>query len=443
MKQVEIPNDYFLNMSKKDYSHFETAIIREFFQNSVDAGAKQFVIDFDSTEKTLTIFDDGCGMDKDTIVNKLLVMGKSHKDNDNAIGAFGHAKILLYFSWPKWEIRTRNYIVSGVSHYYEIAEVDDYVDGVISTIWVEDNIDSIFKYHCKTFFVKCDTSCKVFYNDSSHGDVNEELIQYLKVGESIYDDENFTIHTSNQKDYYITVRQNGVFMFQEYLSSHQKTMAVVEIKGRPEKILLQNRDYFKQDVKEYFNKIKREFEVDSVETFTTNHDTKTPFNSFDILNNDIHSLLPIHKVITHGMEEKDSYDLLNKYRAKRLLNIAYAYINEFKEFKMVDNVVIGYTNKPSIVGLFRYNGKTEENEIYFNLNYITENSPNYRKMAIILMNTLIHEYAHAYNVVTNNSTSHDEEFVKMLDQMHDYFWDKNKFIKIFKTVWKETKRGSV
>src|SRR5210317_1685107 len=111
MQQVEIPSNYFYDMSKKDYSHFESALVREFFQNSYDAGAKNFHINYDHDGNSVTISDDGHGMDKDIILNKLLVMGVSHKESDDAVGSFGHAKILLYFSWPEWEIRTRNYKV--------------------------------------------------------------------------------------------------------------------------------------------------------------------------------------------------------------------------------------------------------------------------------------------------------------------------------------------
>lgn len=443
MKQVEIPNDYFYKMSKKDYSQFETALVREFFQNSYDANAKQFVIDYNEKDKTLTIFDDGDGMNYDTIVNKLLVMGESHKTNENAVGAFGHAKILLYFSWPKWEIQTQNYIVTGSSHYYSIEETDDYIDGTISTIKFEEDQLEYFQSKVRSFFKKCDTTCKVFFNETTnYGSSLIEVKQDMKVGEKIYEDVNFDIFKSDKEGYYISVRQNGILMFEEFISGNSKKEAIVELKKRPEFLLLQNRDYFNSSIATYFNKLKRELSIDSIDTFSLNHDTKENiFNVFGIdvgEDDDTEKRYPkAAKIVTHYMKDEESLKEINRRRSKRIINIAYAYVEILSKYFPVEDIVFGYTKKENTMGLWRKNNSTGENEIYINIDHVTIHSPNYRKMSIILLNLVMHELAHAVTFKNNGCGQHDENFIKTLESMRDLYWDNTVFTKEFKRVWKQ------
>lgn len=437
MRQVEIPHDYFYKMSKKDYSNFELALIREFYQNSYDAGANQFVVDYTTDEGVLTIFDDGSGMDYDTIVNKLLVMGLSHKTSENAVGAFGHAKILLYFSWDKWEIRTRNYLVSGSSHYYTIEEIDDYVDGTISTIHIKDQVSN-FKYWTEEFFKWCQTNCKVFL---SYNGVLSEIEQSYATTELIYTDENYNIYKSDQRGWYIYVRQNGVFMFREWInSSSDTTQAIVEINKKPEMVFLQNRDYFNSSIKDQFNKIKQEFAVDSVETFTLNHNTKAKYQSFEFQktttkNNGLVNEIEFD-VLTYEMDEQEARKELRKTRTIRLVAIAYAFMSMLTEKFQIGTYKIGITKSASCIGRFR--GKDDISEIYFNLNALTDHSPNYRKMAVLLLNTLKHELAHAVIHQSHGEASHNENFVRCHDNIHDTFWDIIPFINKFKEIWKES-----
>ena len=434
MKQVEIPNDYFFKMSKRDYSQFETALIREFFQNSFDANAKQVVFDLDNERLELTVFDDGIGMDYDTLTNKLLVMGQSHKQTENSVGAFGHAKILLYFSWCSWEIRTRNYIVNGSSHYYTINETDDYVDGTISTITFSDKTQyQYLKHHAASYFSKCYTPCIVYFVEDGNVYLME---QKYKTCDKFYSDENFDIYRSEYDGYYLLVRQRGVLMFSEYVGSQSKLQAIVEINKRPDELLLQNRDYFNTSVKDQFNKIKREFAIDSIETFAIKSDTvENKYLAFKFDNND-----GPKKLVSHHMSEKAVEKEFNRLRSRRLLFICNAYAEMITEQFPVDDIVFGFTKNETICGLWRKND--DDNEIYINLDHVTKHTPNYRKMSIILLNTVMHEIAHAYNYKQTNSSNHDESFVKTLDSMHDIFWDTTPFTTKFKEIWKKVVAGA-
>lgn len=58
------------------------AVVSEVVANSWDADATKVEINIDTTEKTITIIDDGYGMTKDEINNKYLKVGYSKRDNE-------------------------------------------------------------------------------------------------------------------------------------------------------------------------------------------------------------------------------------------------------------------------------------------------------------------------------------------------------------------------
>jgi len=59
-ESVVIPSSYFLKMAIIDYSNWQIALVREFLQNSIDAGST--VIDMTFSEEKFTVIDNGCGM---------------------------------------------------------------------------------------------------------------------------------------------------------------------------------------------------------------------------------------------------------------------------------------------------------------------------------------------------------------------------------------------
>ena len=67
MPTVTIPPSHFINNVKKNYANYKIALIREFLQNSVDAGSHN--ISFNYQGNILTVEDDGCGMTKEILVN--------------------------------------------------------------------------------------------------------------------------------------------------------------------------------------------------------------------------------------------------------------------------------------------------------------------------------------------------------------------------------------
>jgi len=110
--RIDIPQDYFARIAAREYNDDAgMALVREFAQNSADAGATNVEFRFLS-DNWLQVTDDGKGADERKVRTKLLVPLASEKDGE-AIGGFGKAKELLYFGNEEWRIRTRDIVVEG------------------------------------------------------------------------------------------------------------------------------------------------------------------------------------------------------------------------------------------------------------------------------------------------------------------------------------------
>lgn len=90
---------------------------REAIQNACDSGAT--VIRCDAVEQAdgswlVSCDDNGSGMDRDTIETRLMKIGGSGKRGvAGSIGGFGIAKNMLLYTWPEWEIRSRDVMIKG------------------------------------------------------------------------------------------------------------------------------------------------------------------------------------------------------------------------------------------------------------------------------------------------------------------------------------------
>ena len=251
---VKVPKGYFFKMAKMDYNDWRHALAREFFQNSVDADSSKIEVATDSTRRVVHIVDNGCGMDYDTIKEKLLVFGGSKKAT-GGVGAFGKAKEILFFSWEKYEIRTRNWLVTGEGADYTIEEVDEWTDGTECTIWLWENVDfnevvSGFNYVARRFEVDCTILID-----------GEAIAPVLKRGELLRRLDWADLYIDREvKSYYISVRIDGQWMFSDWLSDARDFgTLLLEVHGDSTDVLTSNRDSLKGDDKQKLRALVNEF----------------------------------------------------------------------------------------------------------------------------------------------------------------------------------------
>lgn len=268
---ILIPNEYFLKMAKQDYSKWDYALAREFFQNSIDAGAKNINVSFEYSEEEscniVTVSDDGCGMSKDVLLNSLLVLGGSYKEC-GSVGAFGKAKELLYFSWNKYSIRTRDNYVSGFASQYEIEKTNDYLKGTVSKIFI-DNKESIediiqaFKFIAMKMHVPVnivvdgETYKPLFRKGTLKKDCGWCKIYQNKSNEDIY--ANFNI--------------NGIWMFERFIGSGHG-LITIEMNNDSIGYLTSNRDSMKSEFLTEAENMISELAINSSSFLKNNKDSK-------------------------------------------------------------------------------------------------------------------------------------------------------------------------
>jgi HSP90 family molecular chaperone len=176
---IKIGADYFRRCSRNEYSQsIPTIWIREAVQNSIDA--KSTRIDITLTEEFVTVEDNGSGMTADIILNKLLVLGGTFKENANSTGGFGKAKEVLFFCWDEWQIDSRpttkdRFFVSSEMIGKKPIEhlTGNYSRGTKIKIKFDPESDSVWKWSgdIKDFIKTCSTKCQIFLNYLSYNDM--------------------------------------------------------------------------------------------------------------------------------------------------------------------------------------------------------------------------------------------------------------------------------
>jgi hypothetical protein len=292
MPTVAIPASHFIKSVPKNYSYYKKAFIREYLQNSVDAGAKLVDFQFDG-ERTLTVTDDGCGMSRDLLVSALLTLSGSKK-GDNSIGGFGAAKELIIFSMESYEITTTYNGVTtkvvGAQLEYEFEEVENQPrDGTsFKVVFHEDlNIEN-FESIAWEYLSECQTNADIYWNGVKveckieRGDLIREL-EWCK----IYAEE--LEYNTN----YAEVRINGVNMFSAFVDD-TKFKVVIEVTKPSIDILTVNRDCFQYHYSSKLQRIINEISIEKGQfgaVYNKNLVWRGKNNSYSCINFDFENLL--------------------------------------------------------------------------------------------------------------------------------------------------------
>jgi len=259
-RTVTIPSDFFLKACTNDYNDYRSALPREIFQNSIDAKAKTINCVFNYNEKSITVTDDGTGMDRDIILNKLLVMGGSSKSGSDSVGHFGKAKELIFFAWNRYEIHTNTNLVQGKSAHYTIQDTKDEFQGTKIKLFIDDE-DLLFSLEDRFRDVAalCNRNCKIF--------VNDDLISYTLKNKRLMIDYGWAklYRVKCPVTYggypYLFVCVNGIWMFTNTISrqdicKYNYILDVDQSVSNIEETLTSNRDGFKSGYRYKYRQIE-------------------------------------------------------------------------------------------------------------------------------------------------------------------------------------------
>jgi hypothetical protein len=141
MPSIAVPRQFFEKERDTVYGSWTTAFWREFLSNCLDADASRIIIRTafnEAGEYVVDVVDDGHGMDRDTVENVYMCLGKSTKDADGTgIGGFGRARVLTCFSQLGYKIRSRDCITTGSGATYDVAISPKPLSGCAVTVRVD------------------------------------------------------------------------------------------------------------------------------------------------------------------------------------------------------------------------------------------------------------------------------------------------------------------
>jgi len=227
----------FFEKAKNDYSNWRWAIIREFFQNGIDApGSREIVITIGrkGADTLLHVANDGAPMNEDTLVNKLLSLGASGKDGTTTTGGFGKAKEILYFAHKQYEITTGHLRVNGSGAGYDLETIDLGYPGTVSEVTLEgDLVDELTDLANEYIFMTQWRGVFVLNGKKVKG-------QFRK-GSRRREFSWATVYTNRSFIDRLVVRINGIPMFRRHLNCGGKCV-VLELKGSSLDVLQANRD---------------------------------------------------------------------------------------------------------------------------------------------------------------------------------------------------------
>lgn len=236
----------FLVAALKEYSDWPLKWWREAVQNSVDAGARHVQL---STEKLpdgnilVVCDDDGSGMDRDTILDKFLMLGGTTKIADGkTAGGFGVAKSLLILPWISWRIHSRDTMVEGAGIDYKPHSAPMRVGTRLEVIMPPDKTtDGAIAIG---FLEKC-------YLPEVHFTVNDIRIHAALAGghlvSQVPDGADVFFVPADNVQSYLYVRSHGLYMFSIYVGQIPGYI-ITELTAPSIEILTSNRDGFRNEV---------------------------------------------------------------------------------------------------------------------------------------------------------------------------------------------------
>lgn len=231
--QVTIGPEFFAK-AFNDYSNWRWAICREFMQNSMDCGSGRInvTIELKDGDTVLTVENNGQPMSRDILVTKLLALGGSGKNFQNAVGGFGKAKEVLYYAHKSYQIHTGSHVVNGSGAGYNIEE-SRYFDGTRSVVVIAGDQIAKLEDSFKTFASYAQWDGKLYLN-------GQLLETNLKKGSPRRDLGFGMVYTNRSFGRRLIVRINGVPMYHEYIGFDR--CVIVELNGSSAEHLTSNRD---------------------------------------------------------------------------------------------------------------------------------------------------------------------------------------------------------
>lgn len=232
-RHITIGPEFFAK-ARNDYDDWHWAIIREFFQNSIDCNSDNIRVEIAETDgnTVLSVQNDGDPMTEEILTEKLLCLGGSGKNFEGTTGGFGKAKEILYFCHESYIIRSGELRVDGTGASYDLT-TDNYVDGTISQIVISG-------FQKSELLEQIDRFIRTAQWSGTFHICGESKRADLRKGSPRRDLGFGKVYTNKSFKYRMIVRINGVPMFIQRTGFDR--CVIVELKGASNEVLTSNRD---------------------------------------------------------------------------------------------------------------------------------------------------------------------------------------------------------
>ena len=253
--KVKIPKDYFNRAAKKEYVFWARSLIREFLQNSVDAGSSEIHFKFAQDRLLLIVRDDGCGMDKDIILNKLLALGGSFKSK-GAVGGFGKAKEILFFAWRYYAIHSKSWLVDGEGPDYAVRDTGDkYYNGTRCAIqfYTIEEFNAVWAA-ANEYLPRNEIDADIFLNSN-------RVVYAWGKKKKLRSFPWANVFISPGLSSEASIRVNGLEMFKRYICNSLTKRVIVELNGYSPHVMTANRDGLKYKFSEQLETVLNDLSV--------------------------------------------------------------------------------------------------------------------------------------------------------------------------------------